>query len=118
MKRHQCRAPFAMELPEQVRRTPPKNVSLLELIRGKREREWKPSVEELKAGFRGWHQRGYLPHFDAPGVTQFVTFQLYDAFPVARRPEWEAILKGPDDSAKRRKLEAWLDRGHGECWLR
>ena len=107
-----------MESPKPIRRTPPKNVGLLELIRAKRERDWKPSVAELKQGFRGWHQRGYLPHFDAPGVTQFVTFQLHDSFPVTRRAEWEAILREPDDSAKRKKLEAWLDRGHGECWLR
>src|SRR5438094_2158035 len=64
------------------------------------------------------HQRGYLPHFDAPGVTQFVTFQLEDSFPVTRRAEWETILREPEDSAKRKRLEAWLDRGHGECWLR
>ncbi len=51
-------------------------------------------------------------------MTQFVTFQLHDSFPVTRRAEFEAILKGPEDSAKRRKFEAWLNRGHGECWLR
>src|SRR5205823_10232307 len=34
--------------------------------------------------FLGWHERGYLPHFDAPYVTQFVTFMLHDAFPVTR----------------------------------
>ena len=107
-----------MESPKPIRRTPPKNVGLLELIRGKREWDWKPSIAELKQGFRGWHQRGFLPHFDAPDVTQFVTFQLHDSFPVTRGAEFEAILKEPDDSAKRRKLEAWLDRGHGECWLR
>jgi len=107
-----------METPLPTRHTPPKNVGLLELIRAKREWDWKPSVEELKKGFRGWHQRGYLPHFDAPGVTQFVTFQLHDSFPVTRRAEFEAILKEADDSAKRRTLEGWLDRGHGECWLR
>jgi len=107
-----------MESPKSIRRTPPKNLGLLELVRGKRERDWKPSVEELKKDFRGGHQRGYLPHFDAAGVTQFVTFQLHDSFPMTRRAEWEAILREPDDSAKRKKLEAWLDRGHGECWLR
>lgn len=107
-----------MESPKPIHRTPPKNLGLLELIRAKRERDWKPSIKELKKGFRGWHQRGFLPHFDAPDVTQFVTFQLHDSFPVTRRAEWEAILHEPDDSAKRKKLEAWLDRGHGECWLR
>jgi len=97
---------------------PPINLGLLQLIRAKREWHWKPSTEELRRGFRGWHQRGYLPRFDAPGVTQMVTFMLDDSFPVTRRMEWEPILREPDDSAKRRKLEAWLDRGHGECWLR
>ncbi len=107
-----------MESSLPVRRSPPKNNGLLQLIRAKHERDWKPSVEELKKGFRGWHRRGYLPHFDAPGVTQFVTFQLHDSFPVTRRAEWETILGEPDDSTKRKKLEAWLDRGYGECWLR
>ncbi len=97
---------------------PPRNLGLLEIIRAKRERDWKPSVAELKKGFRGWHQRGYLPHFDAPGVTQFVTFQLHDSFPVRQQAEWETILHEPDDSVRRKILEAWLDRGHGECWLR
>ena len=114
LKRHKCRAPCAMEPPKTIRRTPPKNLGLLELIRAKRERDWKSSADELKKGFRGWHQRDYLPHFDAP----FVTFQLPDSFPVTRRTEFETILKEPDNSVKRRKLEAWLDRGHGECWLR
>ena len=27
-------------------------------------------------------------------------------------------MKEPDHSAKRRKLEAWLDRGHGDCRLK
>lgn len=102
----------------QVHRTPPHNLGVLELIRAKRERSWKPSVEELRRGFRGWHQRGYLPHFDAPHVTQFVTFLLAGSFPVTRRAEWEPIFKEKDDSTKRKKLEAWLDRGYGECWLR
>lgn len=96
----------------------PVNPGLLELIRAKREWHWKPSAADLKEGFRGWHQRGYLPHFDAPGVTQFVTFQLYDSFPITRHPEFEAILNEKKYVAKRKKLEAWLDRGYGKCWLR
>jgi REP element-mobilizing transposase RayT len=107
-----------MESLKPIRRSPPKKLGLLELIRAKREWDWKPSLAELKIGFHGWHQRGFLPHFDVPDVTQFVTFQLHDSFPVTRREEFEAILKESDDSAKRKKLEAWLDRGHGACWLR
>ena len=105
-------------LPQSSHRTPPKNPGLLQLIRAKREWHWKPTSEELRRGFRGWHQRGYLPHFDAPNVTQMLTFMLSDSFPVTRRKEWEPILREPEHSLKRRQLEAWLDRGHGECWLR
>lgn len=109
-----------MEASEQgaVRPTVPKNLGLLQLIRCKRESHWKPSLEELRKGFRGWHQRGYLPHFDAPHVTQFVTYMLVDSFPVTRWAEWEPILREADSSLKRRQLEEWLDRGHGQCWLR
>jgi len=96
---------------------PPHNPGLLKLIEVKREWHWRPTPDELKRGFRGWHERGYLPHFDAPHVTQLVTFMLDDSFPVTRRTEWEPYLNEPDTSARRRKLEAWLDRGHGECWL-
>lgn len=96
----------------------PGNAGLLELIRAKREYHWRPSAMQLRQGFRGWHQRGYLPHFDAPGVTQFVTFQLGDALPAERRREWGDILHELDPSEKRRRLEIWLDRGHGRCLLR
>jgi hypothetical protein len=51
-------------------------------------------------------------------VTQLVTFSLADSFPVTRRAEWEPLLREPDESVRRRQLEAWLDRGYGECWLR
>jgi putative DNA methylase len=98
--------------------TPPYNPGLHKLIEAKRLWHYDSDLETRKQGFKGWHERGYLPHFDAPNVTQFVTFMLEDAFPVTRRREWEPILRQSDESIKRRKLEAWLDRGHGECWLR
>src|SRR5437868_4466737 len=107
-----------METPKPTRGAWPTDLGLLELIRSKCEWDWKPSTDELKKGFRGWHQRGYLPHFDAPGVTQYVTFQLHDSFPVRRHAEFEGILRETHDTVKRQKIEAWLDRGHGECWLR
>src|SRR5438093_8627425 len=97
---------------------PPRNPGLLKLIQAKRRWHYRPDIEDARRGFLGWHERGYLPHFDAPNVTQFVTVMLDDSFPVTRRREWEAILREPDESLRRRKLEAWLDRGHGQCWLR
>jgi len=111
---------MAESQPNQARnqRGAPVNPGLRKLIEAKREWHYHPTPEELQQSFRGWYERGYLPHFDAPNVTQFVTFMLQDVFPVWRRREWEPILKEPDQSVRRRKLEAWLDRGHGECWLR
>ena len=97
---------------------PPHNPGLKKLIEAKREWHHRPDAEAGEQGFLGWHERGYLPHFDAPNVTQFVTFLLRDAFPVTRRREWELLLREGNESIRKRKLEAWLDRGHGECWLR
>jgi hypothetical protein len=72
--------------------TPPYNPSLQKLVDGKQ--AWAvPLDEDAKAkGFLGWHQRGYLPHYDAPGVTQIVTLRLIDSLPASRRGEWEHLL--------------------------
>lgn len=70
------------------------------------------------AGFRGWNERGYVPHRDEPGLMQFVTFRLADGFPEAMQAEWEMLLRIEDDRERRVQLEAWLDQGHGKCHLR
>ncbi len=100
------------------RNGPPHNPGLKNLIAAKREWHYRPDEEARTRGFLGWHERGYLPHFDAPGVTQFVTFMLRAAFPVTRRHEWEPLTRELDRSLRQRKIETWLDRGHGACWLR
>jgi REP element-mobilizing transposase RayT len=97
---------------------PPYNPGLKKMVEAKVKWHYSPDAAAMKDGFLGWHERGYLPHFDAPHVTQFLTLMLQDAFPVSRRREWEPILWEADESVKRRKLERWLDRGCGECWLR
>jgi type I restriction enzyme R subunit/putative DNA methylase len=73
---------------------------------------------EKALGFLGWHERGYLPHCDFPGLVQFVTFRLADSMPASRSSEWKHLLKIEDDREKRTKLEEYLDRGVGECHLR
>ncbi len=100
------------------RSRPPGNIGLRRLIEAKRAGTAPLDPVVMRRGFRGWHERGYLPHYDAPHVTQIATFMLADSFPVERRAEWEPILEEEDESLRRRKLEAWLDRGMGECWLR
>jgi REP element-mobilizing transposase RayT len=51
-------------------------------------------------------------------LTQFVTFHLADSFPAALRSEWETMLKVEDAQARREQLQAYLDKGNGECLLR
>jgi putative DNA methylase len=111
----------------------------------------------------GWHSRGYLPHWDHPGMVQSLSFRLADALPQAAlvrwrdeldlfRPDWSAgilparvsrgvgasptaSVAGRQDAGDprqrvgaageqqrqtelRRRVEEYLDAGHGECWLR
>ena len=69
-------------------------------------------------GFRGWFERGYLPHRDEPGLVQFVTFRLADSLP----PHLADLRSGPNppEEAREKQLrfEASLDRGTGVCHLR
>lgn len=75
---------------------------------------------------KSWHSRGYLPHFDQPGLLQSVTFRLADAVPTTVIEGWRAELqlKGdePADDPRftelRERIERYADAGHGECWLR
>ena len=61
--------------------------------------------------FKGWHSRGYLPHFDSSETVQFVTFRLADSLP---RTVVDA-LKTQDDAI--RLIDERLDAGAGACWL-
>lgn len=68
----------------------------------------------------GWHARN-LPHFDGVGVTQFVTFRLWDSIPqeVIRQIEDELKdEKGNVDRIRCQRKEAHLDIGTGSCLLR
>jgi hypothetical protein len=74
-------------------------------------------------GPRGWHSRGYLPHFDAGHrLPQTVTFRLADSLPaeVVRRWMDELANRPPreQDLELRKRAEAFLDSGFGECHLR
>lgn len=99
------------------RSLPPYNPNLQQVIADKQ--SWAaPLDDDAKAkGFLGWHQRGYLPHYDAPGVTQIITLRLADSLPASRRGEWEHLLRIENHRERRRKLEEYLDRGLGDCWL-
>ncbi len=70
----------------------------------------------------GWYSRGYLPHFDGGELAQFVTFRLHDALPRSVVLRWRDELKhersGDVESIMRRRVEAYLDQGHGSCYLK
>jgi REP element-mobilizing transposase RayT len=70
---------------------------------------------------KGWHSRGYLPHFDGGNIPQTVTFRLADALRKVVIDRWEnelATMPEARASAERRqRIEHYLDSGVGQCWL-
>jgi putative DNA methylase len=70
---------------------------------------------------RGWHSRGYLPHFEGGTIPQLVTFRLADSLPKERLKEWERELATmPHNEAareRRERIDAYLDMGFGSARL-
>ncbi|MEX2586977.1 MAG: transposase [Actinomycetota bacterium] len=66
--------------------------------------------------------RGYLPHIDAPGAVQFVTFRLADSLPKSVLDEWRVELTSASDTERDkemyRRVESYLDVGHGSQILK
>jgi len=75
---------------------------------------------------KGWHTRGYLPHFDAGNILQFITFRLADSVPSEVIDQWKQELRwheGMDAASKeavelRKRIEKYEDSGKGACYLR
>ena len=83
----------------------------------------------------GLHFRGKLPHLKKEGAVYFVTFRLADSLPaheVARLKHERKVILEQARAAKSPltwheeqqllawycdKVEAFLDAGHGSCWL-
>jgi REP element-mobilizing transposase RayT len=70
---------------------------------------------------KGWHSRGYLPHFDAGATPQSVTFRLFDSFPALQLAGWVDQLELMSSEMAKiercRRIEAYLDKGKGVTWL-
>jgi REP element-mobilizing transposase RayT len=70
----------------------------------------------------GWFSRGYLPHWDQPGMIQSLNFRLADSMPAQVVDKWRMELRLEPDRERaielRRRVEDYLDAGHGECLLR
>jgi REP element-mobilizing transposase RayT len=73
-----------------------------------------PASVDRKAG---WHSRGYLPHLDLPNIAQMVTFRLADSLPEEAIEQMSRSTKGHTNAALRRRLEEYMDAGHGSCHL-
>ena len=73
-------------------------------------------------GGPGWHSRGYLPHIDGDGKIQHVSFHLADSLPEHVVEQLEKEIKAfpveKRDIERRKRVEAWVDAGHGSCVLR
>lgn len=69
-----------------------------------------------------WHSRGYLPHFESSDIAQHVTFHLADSLPQTVLLRLEVELKSlpaeKQDVERRKRVDAWIDAGHGSCTLR
>ena len=91
---------------------------LKKLIDDHHEASGPPAPEAPSPDFKGWYSSAQLPHFDAPGTIQFLTYRLADAMPAERRHEWAAFAAIEDDIERRIKQEDYLDRGLGGCHLR
>ncbi|MEX0804112.1 MAG: DUF1156 domain-containing protein [Candidatus Binatia bacterium] len=92
-----------------------------------------PEAREKYLGTRAsrphkqWHSRGYLPHFDQPGLVQSITFRLYDSLPHDVLEHWKQELgwreqmsaDDPDPVAVelRERIARYEDEGHGHSWL-
>jgi putative transposase len=73
------------------------------------------------AGVRGWHSRGYLPHFDSPDHIQHVTVHLVDSLPKSAIERVDQMIEAMPDGERaierRKRLHDWIDAGHGACCL-
>jgi putative transposase len=69
-----------------------------------------------------WHSRGYVPHFESAGAIQHVTYHLADSLPAGILARLEGELREMPAERRgmerRKRVEAWLDAGHGCCVLR
>ena len=70
---------------------------------------------------RGWHSRGYLPHYEMPDLVQHVTLHLADSLPREAleriKADMERVPPAERHAGKRRRIEEWVDAGHGCCVL-
>ena len=70
-------------------------------------------AESMRGAAKGWHSRGYLPHFDSPEVIQHLVFRTADSLPTATLAALPLESRLPFQ-----RLDEALDLGHGAGVLR
>jgi REP element-mobilizing transposase RayT len=83
-------------------------------------------LTEGKTIHKGWHSRGYLPHFDEPDLVQSISFHLADSIPTHVYNKWKSELGWHGDLSPadpivmvlQKRLERYADAGYGGCHLR
>lgn len=78
------------------------------------------SVSKLIKPIEKRHSRGYLPHFDAAGFTQFITFRLADSLPatIFENLEFKLKTRQINEIEYHWQLEKALDLGNGPTFLK
>ncbi len=75
-----------------------------------------------KDSHNGWYSRSYLPHFDGVGKSQAVCYRIFDSMPLEVLEQWRGEMSYlPNDEyevERRKRIEAYLDKGYGSCFLR
>ncbi len=72
-----------------------------------------PAVRSNPLQKRGWHSRGYLPHWDPGNRPVHVVLRLHDSLAQSLLARWEEELRSTPDATdqRRRRIEAALDHG-------
>ena len=69
-----------------------------------------------------WHNRGYLPHYEADNKIKFITYRLSDSLPleVKKKLSEDAYqnLSDKEKEDRRALTEKTLDKGYGSCLLK
>ncbi len=77
------------------------------------------SESRLEArALKGWHSRGYLPHFDSPDLVQMLTFRLEDSIPQEKLDAWQRDPRCKNHTSFQNAIQNYLDKSYGFCWLR
>ncbi len=75
-----------------------------------------------RSGDHVWWDRGFLPHFESQDHIQHVCFHLVDSFPASAvqkmAEELKSLAPSMRDAEREKRFNAYLDAGHGACWLR